>query len=107
MVVEELHIAVAAPERAEFLVREAAVWTAFLRTCDGFVRKEVWLPEDDDSLVVVMIWWESMAQWKAVTAEQCDEVDHRMGEWLRPIVFARAHVRASSTHGPGPATDGG
>jgi hypothetical protein len=46
-----------------------------------------------------------MAQWKAVTAEQCDEVDHRMGDWLRPIVHARAHVLASSSDGAGPAAD--
>ena len=89
--IEELHFAVEAADRAVFLAVEAEVWTGFLRTCAGFVRKETWLPDDDPDRVVVQIWWESMAQWKSITEAQCEEVDARMGDWLRPIVFARAH----------------
>jgi uncharacterized protein (TIGR03792 family) len=91
MVIEELQFEVTPQDREEFLRVEEQVWTGFLTTCDGFVRKEVWIPEDDPGRVIVIIWWNTMEQWKTITMEQCDEVDVLMGEWLRPIVVARAH----------------
>jgi uncharacterized protein (TIGR03792 family) len=91
MVIEELQFMVDPNERDRFLEIEGRVWTGFLQTCDGFVRKEVWVPELDPGRVVVMIWWNTMEQWKSITAQQCDEVDARMGEWLRPIDVARAY----------------
>ena len=63
---------------------EVSIWTDFLRRQDGFLAKEVWVPVDGDD-VIVAIWWESLAQWKAIGPEACAEVDERMGEWLRPI----------------------
>lgn len=102
MVIEELHFIVAVTDQSEFLRVEHEVWTGFLQTCEGFVAKETWIPEDEPERVVVMIWWNSMEQWKKITAEQCGEVDVRMGEWLRPVAHFRAHnvVRAV---GPSPA----
>jgi uncharacterized protein (TIGR03792 family) len=96
MVIEELRFAVEPGDRAGFLAVEEQVWTEFLRTVPGFLRKEVWVPSDHSSSVVVMIWWESMEHWKAVTPEQCAEVDARMGTWLREITRAVAYdvVRA-------------
>jgi uncharacterized protein (TIGR03792 family) len=90
MVIEELHFLVDPAEQKAFLAKETEVWTGFLRTCDGFVDKQVWIAEDEPSRIVVIIWWETMEQWKRITAAECDEVDKRMGEWLRPIAFARA-----------------
>ena len=91
MVIEELHFIVEPSERDAFLERETEVWTGFLQSCDGFVDKQVWVAEDEPSRVVAMIWWNTMEQWKTITAKQCDEVDARMGEWLRPVAFYRAH----------------
>jgi uncharacterized protein (TIGR03792 family) len=91
MVVEELQFEVDPADREEFLRVEEKIWTGFLATCDGFVRKEVWVPEDDLGRVIVMIWWNTMEQWKTITMQQCDEVDALMGEWLRPVSVARAH----------------
>jgi uncharacterized protein (TIGR03792 family) len=91
IVVEELHFTVEPSEIDDFLDVEAMVWTDFLAGCDGFIRKEVWVPEDDSARVIVMIWWASMAQWKSISLEQCEEVDARMGSWLRPIAGFRAH----------------
>jgi uncharacterized protein (TIGR03792 family) len=103
VVIEELQFICANTDRERFLEVEAAVWTSFLATCDGFVHKEVWLPEDDPDRVIVMIWWNSLEQWKRITAEQCDEVDRAMGEWLRPIDVARTHVVARSTEPNSPS----
>lgn len=58
---------------------DAEVWTAFVETCDGFVRKEVWMDPDRRGEVTVAIWWESMAQWKAIDPSAVAEVDARMG----------------------------
>lgn len=91
MVIEELHFVVEPQDIEKFLEVEGRIWTGFLKTCDGFLRKETWLPQDEPNTVVVMIWWNSMAQWKSITAAQCDEVDARMGEWLRPISYFKAH----------------
>lgn len=100
MVIEELHFIVEPSEQAGFLAKETEVWTGFLQTCDGFVDKQVWVADDEPSRLVVMIWWETMEQWKTITAAQCDEVDARMGEWLRPVDFARAlHVVKPSVTG--------
>jgi uncharacterized protein (TIGR03792 family) len=93
MVIEELHFRVAPSERDAFLAKETEVWTGFLRTCDGFVDKQVWVADDDPELIVVVIWWETMEQWKSITPEQVDAIDALMGEWVRPVVFVRAfHV---------------
>ena len=99
MVIEELHFMLDPAEVEQFLDVEGRIWTGFLQTCDGFLRKETWLPEDEPGKVVVMIWWNTMAQWKSITPEQCDEVDARMGEWLRPISYLKAHHIARVTEG--------
>ena len=98
MVIEELRFAVDPADHAQFLDVEGRVWTGFLQTVPGVVRKEVWVSAEDPGSIVVMIWWESTAAWKAVTPAQCDAVDARMGEWLRPITHARAYdvVRTDS-----------
>jgi uncharacterized protein (TIGR03792 family) len=91
MVIEELQFIVDPSEREAFLERETEVWTGYLRTCDGFVDKQVWVTDDAPSRIVVMIWWASMEQWQTITPEQVEEVDARMGEWLRPVDVFRAH----------------
>jgi len=98
MVIEELHFIVDPVERDQFLEVEGRVWTGFLRTCDGFVKKEVWVPIDDPGRVVVMIWWASMEQWKRITPEQVAEVDARMGEWLREVDVFREHDVVRQDH---------
>ena len=90
MVIEELHFRVAPSEQDAFLARETEVWTGFLQTCDGFVDKQVCIADDDPELIIVLIWWETMAQWKSITPEQVDEVDARMGKWAQPVAFVRA-----------------
>jgi uncharacterized protein (TIGR03792 family) len=100
VVIEELQFVVDPAERDEFVVHEGAIWTEFLKTCDGFVDKDVWYPQDDPGRVIVMIWWNTLEQWKQITPAQCDEVDARMGRWLRPIDVARTHhvVRSTLAH---------
>ena len=69
-------------ERDDWLEADRRVWTPFLQGCDGFVRKEVWFA-DDSPEVVVVVWWESMAHWKAIDPDTVAAVDARMGDWHR------------------------
>lgn len=65
-------------DRVEAWLRaDEVVWTAFLETQDGFVRKEVWRG-DSDGLLHAVIWWESLEQWKAITMDEVAVVDERM-----------------------------
>lgn len=86
-VIEMLRFSVSASERDAWMDVERRVWTGFLETVPGFQRKEMWLDAEDPDAVTAVIWWESIEQWNAVTAEQCAAVDLEMGEWLRPCTL--------------------
>lgn len=90
MVVEELCIRVGPAERAAFVEADARVWTAFLRTCEGFVDKQVWLDPERPDEVRLVIWWESLAHWHAVTRDRVEAVDGEMGAMARPVVSVRS-----------------
>lgn len=90
-VIEELTIEVDPLQRDAYVARDAAVWTPFLESCDGFVDKQVWLPHDRLDLVVVVIRWESLAQWKAIGHEQVAEVDQKMGELHTDAISCRSY----------------
>lgn len=83
MVIEFLTFPVAADEREAWMAVEEQVWSRFLESQSGFIRKELWVDETDDDQVHAVIWWESHEAWKAIGADTVAEVDERMGEWLR------------------------
>ena len=80
MVIELLTFEIRPHVRNAWLDADEKVWTAFLETCDGFVRKEVWIDPDRPDEVTVAIWWRSMAQWKSIDSEAVARVDARMGD---------------------------
>ncbi len=92
MVIELLTFSVAEHEQEEWLRVEEQVWSRFLERQDGFVRKEMWVEEDDADTIHAVIWWESMEQWKAIGPDAVAEVDTRMGAWLRDPTCRAFHV---------------
>lgn len=82
-VIEELTLTIAPDRIAQYLRRDAEVWTPFLESCDGFLGKEVWLPDDRPGTVVLIIRWATKAQWKAITPAEVEAIDGQMDE-LRP-----------------------
>lgn len=86
-VVEWLTFEVTPSERDEWLVVEEGVWSRFLETQPGFVRKEMWIEEGDAGRVHAVIWWSSREEWKRITPERVAEVDERMGRFLRPCTM--------------------
>lgn len=83
MIVEMLTFAVDPSQQADWLAVEEEVWSRFLETCPGFIRKEMWRDADRAHLLHAVIWWSSRDLWKQITAEQVAEVDARMGDWFR------------------------
>jgi uncharacterized protein (TIGR03792 family) len=92
MVIEMLTFAVSPEERSAWLEVEERTWSRFLEQQPGFVRKEMWLEEGDESHVHAVIWWESMEKWKAIGPDQTRIVDDSMGEWLRHPTMRVHHV---------------
>jgi uncharacterized protein (TIGR03792 family) len=84
MVLEELIFAVSAADRDAWLSAERACWDPFLQAQPGFVHKQVLVDDTQPDEVRVLIWWDSLELWKAITPEQCAEVDAGMGDLLRP-----------------------
>ena len=83
MIIEFLTFTVTPRERPEWLDVEERTWSRFLEEQSGFVRKEMWVEENDDEHVHAVIWWESMEQWTAVSSETARAVDESMGAWAR------------------------
>jgi uncharacterized protein (TIGR03792 family) len=83
VVVEYLTFSVPADELSEWLDVEARHWSRFLERQPGFVRKQMWRSHDDPTAVHAVIWWNSMAEWKAIPAEALDAVVAAMGSHER------------------------
>lgn len=83
MVVEELTFEVAPAELEDWLVREGDAWDRRLAAHPGFLRKEVWQPDDGSGRVHVLVWWASVEEWKAVPRGVLQSGDDQMGELLR------------------------
>lgn len=84
MVVEWLTFDVSNDERDQWLRIEESVWSRFLETCDGFVRKQMWIEEGDAGRIHAVIWWKSREQWHSISESTVAEVDARMGEFWKP-----------------------
>ena len=79
MVVEFLTFSVPVGERDEWLRVEERHWSRFLERQDGFVRKQIWSPVEDPTLIHAVIWWESMDHWKSIPQWELDAVVEAMG----------------------------
>ncbi|MEB3293355.1 MAG: TIGR03792 family protein [Synechococcales bacterium] len=92
MVIEWLVIEVPIAQQVRFLQVDEAIWTRFLRTCSGFVRKEVWIDPTQPTQVIFVIHWHSRLLWKAIAPEQLGAIDRQfvatMGQ-VYPIIAAR------------------
>lgn len=92
MVVEHLTFDVPVGELAEWLRHEEAHWSRFLERQDGFVRKEMWRSIGKPTKVHAVIWWASLAQWKAIPADELGVVADAMGEHERTPVCESLEV---------------
>lgn len=84
-VIEMLRVRCPHNRHAEFMARDAVVWTPALARHDGFLSKATWLSLDDPDLITLVIRWESMEKWKSFPAELCERLDGEMGDLLLPM----------------------
>lgn len=77
-VIEMLRAKCAPGRRAEWLARDAAIWTPALAAHDGYISKEVWPSIDHPDEVVIIVRWESLAQWKSFPDELNQALDAKM-----------------------------
>ena len=82
MVIELLTVTVPLPKQKEWKALDESIWTNFLSTQDGFLRKELWQSSDDSEKLHAVIWWRDMESWKAISEEQIKVVDRDMGDYL-------------------------
>ena len=81
MVIEFLTFIVPLPKQKEWKTLDARIWTNFLSTQDGFLRKELWQSSDNSEKLHAVIWWRDMESWKAISEEQIKLVDKDMGDY--------------------------
>lgn len=79
-VVEMLRVRCAPGRRDEWLVSDAEVWTPALAAHDGFISKAVWPSIDNPDDVVIIVYWESLAQWKSFPKTLEAALDARMAD---------------------------
>lgn len=82
MVIEFLTFNVPAEMREEWKSLDNEIWTTFLATQEGFVKKELWQSPENDGEFHAVIWWKDKQSWAAISSDQITKVDKGMGEFL-------------------------
>ena len=77
-VIEMLRVKCVPRRRAEWLVRDAEIWTPALAAHDGYISKEVWPSIDHPDEVVIIVRWESLPQWKSFPKDLETALDAKM-----------------------------
>ncbi|NJM46655.1 MAG: TIGR03792 family protein [Alkalinema sp. RU_4_3] len=75
MAIEWLTIEVPEGNRDRFIALDREIWTKFLSSCPGFIRKQVWVNPEKPEQVCLVVEWESREEWKAIDPEALAEVD--------------------------------
>lgn len=52
-------------------------WTLFLKEQPGFISKEVWVNKSKPGEVSLIVYWNSLAEWKAIPAEKLMETEQK------------------------------
>jgi uncharacterized protein (TIGR03792 family) len=90
MVIEWLRFKVPPEKWEQFILRDEEVWTAGLKSCPGYLGKEVWVDAVENE-VLMLIRWETREQWKSVPQSTIDELDAKMGDLQMPIAESREY----------------
>ena len=88
MVIEWLKVRVPRDIQARFLEADARIWTPTLAAQPGFVRKQTWQDENEPDALVLVIHWESLAHWKAISTQLLAQTEQRFNaEMSRTFAF--------------------
>ncbi|MBX7234553.1 MAG: TIGR03792 family protein [Caldilineales bacterium] len=79
-IIELLRIRCHPGRRADFLDRDAAVWTPALARHRGFLGKEVWPSREDPDQVLLVVRWASMESFQSFPMDRCAELSAMMDD---------------------------
>ena len=82
MVIEFLTFKVPSEKRDQWRLLDDEVWTSFLSSQPGFMKKELWQSHERGDELHAVIWWKDKKSWAAISTEQISKVDEGMGEFL-------------------------
>ncbi|UNU24962.1 TIGR03792 family protein [Microcoleus vaginatus] len=97
MVIEWLKFKVPQEKWEQFIQRDQEVWTAGLKSWDGFLGKEIWVDPVENE-VVMLIRWETKEKWKSVPQSTIDELDAQMGDLQIAIAESREYQVPTFLH---------
>ena len=66
------------PERVEqFIALDHEIWTRHLESYPGFISKQVWRNAYKPGEVTLLIFWNSLEEWRSVPEEELKETAHK------------------------------
>jgi uncharacterized protein (TIGR03792 family) len=82
MVIEWLKVKVPSALRAQYIQKDAEIWTRLLAQYPGFLNKEVWINPQDDTEVIMVIHWHDRASWQAIPSDILQATDRQFTQAL-------------------------
>ena len=83
MIIEWLKFRVSPNLREEFLELDQQIWTNKLKTCPGFLGKEVWLNPEKLDEVIILIHWQTRQEWKNIPQEELDQIEKQFNQKMQ------------------------
>lgn len=83
MIIEWLKFRVSPNLREEFLEIDQQIWTNKLKTCPGFLGKEVWINPERLDEVVILIRWQTREEWKNIPQSQLDTLEKQFNQKMQ------------------------
>ncbi|NDJ17787.1 TIGR03792 family protein [Myxacorys almedinensis A] len=102
MVIEWLKVRVPISLRETYIQKDAEIWTTALSKYPGYVGKEIWFNPNDDTELIMVIYWQTKEAWKSIPAEVLRESDRQfteaMGQAFPFVEEGEYHVRKFGNH---------
>lgn len=93
-VVEWLQFQIPIEVQANFIEKDRRIWTSFLSKQKGFIHKEVLTNIAKPEELTLLIYWQTLADWKRIPQNLLDEVqthfEQELGTYY-PIMESRAY----------------
>lgn len=80
MVIEWLKFQVSLEAKQKFIEADDEIWTEILTNQEGYLGKETWLNPSVDNEIIIIIYWNSREEWKAVPRELLDKTESKFAQ---------------------------
>lgn len=98
MVIEWLTLRTNPAYRDALMECDRKIWTTALSTYSGFIDKEVWLDPANPGDIILVIRWQSRAEWKSISPHTLAELEQQFQQLLPcecQIIDAREYELAA------------